>query len=622
MLDQEEPMETNSADQAQQSPSPSAEASVATPQEPERLLLHLSLRWSFSDLSDRPKMEVQRRLQTWFNKNLEKCSCTVKEVLQDRSAVISVSPAPDLNELRKLTGKPLIRENDKAITVISFRSIPASPHMEIETPTAAPMVIPPTTEPQQEGGENHVNSSVADATAEESCLVPVGLFTYMIFLYKKDIHRITEEHGVTISPEVNVVFQATQRGGNPSKAMSDFITLTQKCMAEFNSADVPLKHMEPEGWGNMLRIHQEKENKNLPGPDKVTKALNVTQTTRRPPSPKSSRAPQGDTSAKIAMKIQDLLVDEGLTMEESHWRKLRGTEELAKLKVKFDVDFKECGHTQGKTTLRAFYRGSGGNCSGECHAIRALLRLHQRSATSCRMEGEIKYGASGFSDSSPKLSKSSSQSEGTSSGLWRDGKSGNRNASDAPMGGGATKDDNCPICLDKFTNKYELKCKHSFCKQCLENAKKTCGPFCPVCKSVYGVLRGNQPDGEMSWRTAKDRLPGFQHCGTIVISYDMRSGVQTEKHPNPGKPYPGTKRTAYLPDNSEGNKVLHLLKRAFDQKLIFTVGTSRTNGQDNQVTWNDIHHKTNKEGGEQCYGYPDRNYLKRVQEELKARGIE
>lgn len=70
-----------------------------------------------------------------------------------------------------------------------------------------------------------------------------------------------------------------------------------------------------------------------------------------------------------------------------------------------------------------------------------------------------------------------------------------------------------------------------------------------------------------------------------------------KKHPNPGKYHSGAQRNAYLPDNQEGREVLQLLKRAFDQKLIFTVGISRTSGCDDMVTWNDVHHKTNVDGG-------------------------
>ncbi len=65
--------------------------------------------------------------------------------------------------------------------------------------------------------------------------------------------------------------------------------------------------------------------------------------------------------------------------------------------------------------------------------------------------------------------------------------------------------------------------------------------------------------------------------------------------------YHGTSRYAYLPDNPEGNEVLALLQRAFGQKLIFTVGQSTTSGLDNVVTWNDIHHKTNRHGGPERY---------------------
>lgn len=72
-------------------------------------------------------------------------------------------------------------------------------------------------------------------------------------------------------------------------------------------------------------------------------------------------------------------------------------------------------------------------------------------------------------------------------------------------------------------------------------------------------------------------------------------------HPNPGKRYYGVSRTAYLPNNKEGREVLALLRKAFQQKLIFTVGVSRTTGMEDQVTWNDIHHKTAVQGGTAKY---------------------
>uniref|UniRef100_A0A671YA38 E3 ubiquitin-protein ligase n=1 Tax=Sparus aurata TaxID=8175 RepID=A0A671YA38_SPAAU len=194
------------------------------------------------------------------------------------------------------------------------------------------------------------------------------------------------------------------------------------------------------------------------------------------------------------------------------------------------------------------------------------------------------------------------------------------------IGEGATAGDNedeeCPICKDTFKNRKQLKCKHEFCEECLEQSKKHMGPVCPVCKDVFGVIEGIQPDGTMSSYKSDLSLPGFEDCGTIVIDYYLPSGEQTERHPNPGQRYDGTSRTAYLPDNKEGKEVLHLLQKAFNQKLIFTVGTSTTTGIENQVTWNDIHHKTSRTGGPQSFGYPDPDYLRRVRDELKAKGIE
>ncbi|XP_073772266.1 uncharacterized protein dtx3lb.2 isoform X3 [Danio rerio] len=186
----------------------------------------------------------------------------------------------------------------------------------------------------------------------------------------------------------------------------------------------------------------------------------------------------------------------------------------------------------------------------------------------------------------------------------------------------AAEEDKCVICMDSFTDKQKLKCGHEFCRDCLKQSVESLGSICPVCKEVFGKLEGNQPKGTMQVNKSSLSLPGYPHCGSIEIYYNIPNGTQTTKHPNPGKPYHGTTRRAYLPDNHEGKEVLALLQRAFDQKLIFTVGTSTTSGLENVVTWNDIHHKTSPYGGAQSYGYPDPDYLKRVKDELKAKGIE
>ncbi|KAK7128973.1 hypothetical protein R3I94_017257 [Phoxinus phoxinus] len=181
----------------------------------------------------------------------------------------------------------------------------------------------------------------------------------------------------------------------------------------------------------------------------------------------------------------------------------------------------------------------------------------------------------------------------------------------------------CSICMGEIVEKTTLdKCGHAFCRSCLEQAFQV-KKACPVCRLVYGQLIGNQPaNGSMMVERDQDlELPGHEGYGCICIIYSFPPGLQEQEHPNPGVRYPGTDRVAYLPDSPEGNRVLCMLRRAFEQRLIFTIGTSMTTGMHNVITWNDIHHKTSIWGGPRCFGYPDPTYLVRVTEELREKGI-
>ncbi|XP_061181363.1 uncharacterized protein LOC133189938 [Saccostrea echinata] len=182
----------------------------------------------------------------------------------------------------------------------------------------------------------------------------------------------------------------------------------------------------------------------------------------------------------------------------------------------------------------------------------------------------------------------------------------------------------CVVCQSEHKvdcQKKLDKCGHIFCSECIDDYFSREKPVCPICNTVYGEVKGNMPPGIMSYFTSKGHLPGHEDVEAIVIEYDIPDGVQTEEHPNPGKSFKGACRTAYLPNTEQGQKCLRLLQRAFDQKLTFTVGRSRTTGNENCVTWNDIHHKTNVQGGPQRFGYPDPSYLDRLEKELQDRGI-
>lgn len=69
------------------------------------------------------------------------------------------------------------------------------------------------------------------------------------------------------------------------------------------------------------------------------------------------------------------------------------------------------------------------------------------------------------------------------------------------------------------------------------------------------------------------------------------------------------------------SQILKLLRKAWDRKLTFTIGTSVTTGQQDTVVWNEIHHKTEFGSNISGHGYPDPNYVKNVLAELAAQGI-
>ncbi|CAL1279606.1 unnamed protein product [Larinioides sclopetarius] len=199
------------------------------------------------------------------------------------------------------------------------------------------------------------------------------------------------------------------------------------------------------------------------------------------------------------------------------------------------------------------------------------------------------------------------------------------------------KDEDCIICCEPLScgSSYDgdcailqLKlCPHIFHKSCLlamynSRPKDKCLQ-CPVCKKIHGVKYGIQPSGDMTYHVLPYSLPGYPECDTIRIIYNIPSGTQGPEHPRPGKIYTsrGFPRHCYLPDNEMGRKVLRLLVKAWKRRLIFTIGRSSTTGEENTVTWNEIHHKTEFGCNRYGHGFPDPNYFNNVLSELEAHGV-
>ncbi len=149
----------------------------------------------------------------------------------------------------------------------------------------------------------------------------------------------------------------------------------------------------------------------------------------------------------------------------------------------------------------------------------------------------------------------------------------------------------------------------------MNQKKSTNGDYikCAICETTYGERIGDMPDGIMKWRTSNIQLEGFNKK-SFEIYYHFDHGKINNVN------YSGTSRTAYLPDNKEGKNILKMLIQSFMRRMTFIVGTSLTTGLQNTVVWAGIHHKTSPYGGP--FGYPDKTYFFRVQEELKVRNID
>uniref|UniRef100_A0A8C5WDI6 E3 ubiquitin-protein ligase n=1 Tax=Leptobrachium leishanense TaxID=445787 RepID=A0A8C5WDI6_9ANUR len=349
--------------------------------------------------------------------------------------------------------------------------------------------------------------------------------------------------------------------------------------------------------------------------------------------------------SRRAVTIETRGMADNLSVSASHLDFLKNlrSRDIRELEEKYSVKMEE---SRGGDQVRVSFRAVGGPPDLGPHALQMFLSLVQRTISNAVMMDNASLGSGkghhhqrnhkqqpdGASGGSTRQDAPSETSRSAPPGTSRSPDGGASKDAEEPMDTSDSsssandkqpdvKDEKCPICLDTFTDKTILeKCKHEFCKICIEKCLEQ-KPVCPICTTRYGVVRGNQPDGTMRETMIHHSLPGYD-CHTIQLDYHFSSGTQGDNHPNPGRPYHGTHRTAYLPDDTEGREILQLLRKAFDQRLVFTVGESRTTGAKDCVTWNDIHHKTSRHGGPGNFGYPDPQYLKRVRDELKAKGIE
>lgn len=175
--------------------------------------------------------------------------------------------------------------------------------------------------------------------------------------------------------------------------------------------------------------------------------------------------------------------------------------------------------------------------------------------------------------------------------------------------------DRCSICLCDFDEEDKpvkgKKCKdgHYYHETCFNHMINTSGNCC-ICNTYYIPKYGSQPSGIMSVDIQHSKLNGYPESnGTYHITFNMPG--------NSDLGYQGRTVVAYLPVTSKGKIVLYMLKKAFDNNILFRLDTSNTTGVYG-IVFSSIHLKTSQIGP---YGYPDEGYLDRTIEALIANGI-
>ncbi|XP_058648458.1 uncharacterized protein dtx3lb.3 isoform X1 [Onychostoma macrolepis] len=525
---------------------------------------------------ERWRARLHKALQSWLSRLEGKPSVHSIKLMDDPSwAEVQITPSTARQALKKLRSIPLIfKHENKEVTAwicpdetqCVTASCKTSMSYKIGFPLPKVNSSIPVTSTESEEGEDAAAANSAPNQTETTkpaleITVPLYPYWYMHHAYRKELKQFEKQHGVCISAEVSVSIKHIQ-SSNPdsvSKTTEDFQKLVKGCVDTFSDAAI---------------------NHNVDS-DIVKEALNAVQSEKEKIMFTMSAS---DCLFFGPKKFTDTIKRETTRLEQKFKEK--------RLMNLFDDKMTRQEKLIGYSGEIPHARGFRWNQMPD-YGPGAVGGAGRDEGVNFRVRGETDTG---FNEQSKNDSKHDSK-------------------------GAHAEEETCPICMDNFTDKIKLKCGHEFCQECIRMSVESLGSICPVCKEVFGKLEGNQPDGTMTVRKSRSSLPGYPHCDTIEITYNIPSGIQTNKHPNPGKPYHGAKCHAYLPDNDEGNEVLGLLQRAFKQKLIFTVGTSTISGLDNSVIWNDIHHKTNTLGGPLNYGYPDPDYLRKVKDELKAKGI-
>ena len=81
--------------------------------------------------------------------------------------------------------------------------------------------------------------------------------------------------------------------------------------------------------------------------------------------------------------------------------------------------------------------------------------------------------------------------------------------------------------MDDISSPKTLPCGHTFCADCINNYLDNYKQACPTCGKVCGIIKGDQPDGDMTVNfRSYEHCAGYEDVGRIDITYSFPGGHQ------------------------------------------------------------------------------------------------
>ena len=193
--------------------------------------------------------------------------------------------------------------------------------------------------------------------------------------------------------------------------------------------------------------------------------------------------------------------------------------------------------------------------------------------------------------------------------------------------------DVCNICFENLVENAEnpretpvvvRECAHSFHVECIRRwlAEKS---TCPVCRKSLFTITGFQPRSPLSTfevtENPHEHITGYAECGTLTLTFHIEPGIQGSDMPLPNERHFGLNMTCFLPNNSEGQELVRLLRIAWTRGLLFRIGFNPNSHRMDWVVPNGIEFKLRKDSGMLAQGYPDPSYMNRLKCDLKDVGV-